>query len=288
MITVFTPTYNRAYIINKLYESLCRQDNKDFEWIIVDDGSTDNTEEVVTGFINQDKINIRFFRHQNGGKHRAINFAVKEAKGELFFIVDSDDHIYDNAIDIILNYYKDIKGNNEIAGLSFNRTYPDGSPIGLVSNFDIIDCSCLVFRYKYHIMGDQAEIYRTDILKQFPFPEIKGEKFCPEALVWNRIAQKYKLRFVKENICYSDYLEDGLTAKITQIRMQSPSASLIHYAELSSYDVPMRIKIRSYINFWRFAPCSNLKFREKTKMISGISLLFIPAAFLLHIKDNKR
>ena len=104
-ITIFTPTYNRDYIIINLYKSLLIQTLKDFEWLIIDDGSTDNTELLVSSFIKDNKINIRYIKQQNGGKHRAINKALEEAKGELFFIVDSDDQLVDNAIERILYYF---------------------------------------------------------------------------------------------------------------------------------------------------------------------------------------
>ena len=102
MITVFTPTYNRGYIIEKLYNSLVSQNYNEFEWLIVDDGSTDQTQELISNFITKGFIDIRYFKQENGGKHRAINKGVKLAKGELFFIVDSDDYLSNNALDRVL------------------------------------------------------------------------------------------------------------------------------------------------------------------------------------------
>ena len=117
LVTIFTPTYNRAYRLTALYESLCSQTCKDFEWLIVDDGSSDNTEELVNGWINENKIDIRYIKQQNGGKHRAINNGVKNARGILFFIVDSDDILPDNSIDRVAVHYKMIEGKSEFGGL---------------------------------------------------------------------------------------------------------------------------------------------------------------------------
>jgi glycosyltransferase involved in cell wall biosynthesis len=101
MITIFTPTYNRAYSLRRLYDSLCKQTSNDFEWLVVDDGSTDDTENLINSFIADGKVDIRYFKQANGGKHRAINFGVREARGELFFIVDSDDQVTPDAVEWI-------------------------------------------------------------------------------------------------------------------------------------------------------------------------------------------
>ena len=135
MITVFTPTFNRAYCLSSLYKSLCKQVNKNFEWLIVDDGSTDNTELLIKSFMNESEINITYFKQENGGKHRAINKGVSLAKGELFFIVDSDDYLSDNALERVIFHYSNIKDNPLFAGVSGMRYSVDGLKIGKKSNF---------------------------------------------------------------------------------------------------------------------------------------------------------
>ena len=109
LITVFTPTYNRAHLLQMLYDSLCKQTFNDFEWLIVDDGSKDDTESVVNTFIAEDRLDIRYIKQSNGGKHRAINRGVAEANGDLFFIVDSDDYLSNNGLELIEYYYEQIK-----------------------------------------------------------------------------------------------------------------------------------------------------------------------------------
>lgn len=183
MITVFTPTYNRAYILQSLYQSLQKQTSRDFEWLIVDDGSTDNSRILIENWIKEDIIRIRYLYQNNGGKHRAINYGAKEAHGELFFIVDSDDSLSENAIERIENYYKGIKDNPLFAGVYGLRCFPNGSRIGGECDFKILDCNSLDFRYKYKIKGDMAEVLRTEVIRQYPFPEFDGEKFCPISYV---------------------------------------------------------------------------------------------------------
>ena len=255
MITVFTPTYNRAHLLIRLYQSLTSQTFTDFEWLLIDDGSTDNTGDVVQGFISENKISIRFHQCSNGGKHRAINRGVKEAQGELFFIVDSDDWLPEDSLEVIVKYYDTIKYDESFAGVSGHRGYPDGSIVGGGQIEKFIDANALDIRYKYHITGDLNEVFRTSVLREIPFPEYEGEKFCPEALVWNRIAAKYKLRYFDKITYIADYQPGGLTANIVRVRMQSPMASTTCYQELLSHYIPLKQKVKAAINYWRFAAC---------------------------------
>ena len=130
--TVFTPTYNRAYIIEKLYYSLQRQTFRNFEWLVVDDGSSDNTEELFSRFQKEAPFSVRYIRVENGGKHRAINVGVKNAKGRLFFIVDSDDHLLEDALEKIQKAEQTIPRNtaDKYSGIRALRAYPDGKIIG--------------------------------------------------------------------------------------------------------------------------------------------------------------
>lgn len=288
MITIFTPAYNRAYILPKLYNSLILQTNKDFEWLIVDDGSTDNTEELINSYILESKIEIRYVKQLNGGKHRAINRGVQMAKGELFFIVDSDDYLSDNAVDRMNYYYYQIKDEDSFVGVSGIRIYPDGSKIGGSASYTVLDSNAVDFRLVHKVAGDMSEAYKIDILRKFPFPEIEGEKFCPEAVVWNRIAKVGKLRYFNEGIYICNYLPDGLTAKITKLRMDSPEASLICYSELTKMNISFVQKIKSGLNFWRFAFCSERTLFSKYQQIGFYNLILMPFGYIMHMIDNRK
>ena len=284
MITVFTPTYNRGHLLQRLYESLCHQTFKDFEWLIVDDGSTDNTADIVKPFIDGEGIHVRYIKQENGGKHRAINHGVREAKGELFLILDSDDSIPDDSLSLINEYYSQIKDDYRFGGIAGYMAHHDGTIIGHGNDNELIDASSIEMRYRYHIVGDMCEVFRTDVLREFPFPEIEGEKFCPEALVWNRIAQKYKLRIFKKVIYYRDYLEGGLTSKIVRIRMQSPIASMLCYSELCVQKIPFAQKIKAAINYWRFRFCSD---SGNKPALSSLWLFTMPIGYMMYLFDKK-
>ena len=254
-ITVCTPTYNRAHLLNKLYTSLKKQNYNSFQWIIVDDGSTDDTEAIVNEFIKENNINIRYIKKKNGGKHTALNIGIDNAEGELFWIVDSDDYIIDDALKYIWNKWCELKDKENFAGLSALRGYENKKVIGTTVNEEYIDADVLTYRYKYRVLGDKSEIYRTDILKKYKFPEYREEKFLTEAVVWNRIANDgYKIRWFNKVIYICEYLEGGLTNTSDKNIMDSWQGTTLYYKELLSYkQVPLKDKIlngaRAYLHY---------------------------------------
>ena len=283
LITVFTPTFNRVDFLPKAYKSLKKQEYKNFEWVIVDDGSIDNTEVVVNSFIQDDEVVIHYIKQQNGGKHKAINKGVSVAKGELFLILDSDDTIPENSLSIIEKHYFDVKCISTIGGVCGLMAHHDGTIIGCRNVSSSMDISSIEMRYKYGFVGDVCEVFRTEVLREFPFPEIENEKFCPEALVWNRIATKYKLHYFNEVIYYRDYLDDGLTSKIVRIRMNSPIASMMCYAEMNQLDIPVKDKMKAAINYWRFRLCYHGN--NSYPKLNGVWNVVAPLGWLMHLKD---
>lgn len=224
MITVFTPIYNRAYVIESLYLSLLRQTSHNFEWIILDDGSTDNIAELVNQW--NCKLNpfpIKFIQQKNGGKHRAINRGVKEARGDAFFIVDSDDYLTNNAIQAVENWWNNIAEDDDFAGVSGVRAQNNrGASEKQTVSDKYIDATNLE-RMKYDLCGDKAEVYKTAILKQYPFPEFDNENFITEAVVWDKIAKDgYKIRWYNQVIYICEYKEDGLTRNIEKKLSENP------------------------------------------------------------------
>lgn len=286
IITVFTPTYNRSHLLPTLFESICRQTFKDFEWIVVDDGSSDNTQEVMEKIMTEKHdFPIRYIKTANGGKHRAVNCGVKEAKGELFFIADSDDQLTDDALQVVAETYEQVRDNPLIGGVCGLDSDKEGKIIGSGLPQDIIDCNTVDIRYKYYVTGDMKEVFLTRVLRETPMPEIPGEKFSPEALTWYRIAKKYQLRFINRPIYIAEYQPDGLTSRIVRIRMESPVASMLCYQELTTYSIPLKEKIKAAINYWRFRLCAK-KGTEKPQL-SWYWNVFMPLGWLMHKRDKK-
>lgn len=285
-ITVFTPTYNRAKTLPLLYESLERQSCKSFEWIIVDDGSVDETESLCRYWEESSSFFVRYFKQANGGKHRAINKGLALAKGDLFFIVDSDDILPPNAIERILFHYHSIGDDSTFAGVCGLKASFSRQLISKGIDFNILDCTSIEIRSKYHVKGDMAEVYKTSVIKQFPFPEFEGEKFCPEALVHNRIALQYRLRYFSEITYLCEYRKDGLTASIDRIRMKSPNSTCLCYFEYLHCPIPVSLRIRYAINYWRFYFC--LLDRRNIMHPPVWAYSMIPIGFIYHLYDLLR
>lgn len=270
MITVFTPTYNRAYIIDKLYKSLLNQSVKDFEWIVIDDGSTDNTEEYFNSICkNGNPFEIVYIKQKNGGKHRAINKAVQIAKGELFFIVDSDDYLMPNAIEKLTEWYKGLDSSKTWAGVSGARGYNPETPIGGIGGKRRYVDAKNTEREKYNLLGDKAEAYFTDVLKKFPFPEFDGENFITEEVVWNAIAYDgYYVRWYKDIIYICNYLEDGLT-KSGNSKNQNNPQGVLYWAkqQLKIFNKNFKKKLRA-INAYYEVAIKTKKIKEIAKELS--------------------
>lgn len=285
MITVFTPTYNRAYILPQLYRSLQQQTCYNFEWLIVDDGSHDNTENLVKKW--QQEVNsfpIMYIKQPNGGKHRAINTGLTQAHGEWFFIVDSDDWIPNDAIHKIIKHIQVLPKNSDLAGICGFKARKDGKPLGNCAKLqEGTDASMIEIRQKYHIKGDMAEVFKTDILRQFPFPEFEGEKFLNEAVVWNKIAEKYVLRYIPEILYFCEYRADGLTKSIRKRYRNSPYGTMCLYDSVfKNAHFCLKEKIRCAILYWRYLWARKTVYQTAPKWI----FLFWPAGVCLYIYDR--
>lgn len=225
--TIFTPSYNRAHTLPRLFDSLKKQTFQDFEWLIVDDGSTDETQKIIEEIQRSEKtFPITYLKTENGGKHRAINLGLNHANGTLFFIVDSDDYLPENSLETMDLMEKSIppEQKHEFAGVCGQRYYIEKEvAIGTTFNgCDVLDITTLE-RAKYNITGDKSEVVYTEVFRKFPFPEIPGEKFCTENVVWDRIAHAgLKFRFFNADVYRCDYLNDGLTKHGLKLYADNP------------------------------------------------------------------
>lgn len=287
MITILTPTFNRAHLLPRLFESLTHQTDFDFEWLVIDDGSTDGTSDLFAGktFLSA-PFPIRYYRQENGGKHRALNAGVKQAKGDFIFIADSDDWLLPQSVAIVGQHASAIADDNTFAGVAGLDVFDDERIVGTGLPQDIIDCNAMDIRYRYHVDGDLKEVFKTTVLQEFPFPEIQDERFCPEQLVWFRIAQKYKLRYFNTPIYVAEYQPNGITASIIRVRMLAPQATCMMYAEMLAYKIPFKEKIKAAINFWRFKACAPSRVMITT-LKGGWRWCYL-IGMLLHWRDKRQ
>ena len=210
-LTVFTATYNRKYLLEDLYNSLVSQQFKDFEWLVIDDGSTDTTKPFMELCKRENKIAINYFYKENGGKHTAINYGVSKAKGDLMFFVDSDDILTENALQLLADEWETIKNNKSINGIV--GLFQDEKGVLLGDTFDesIKEVPFAAIYYKHNLKGDKAVAFKTEILKKYPFPEKEGITFVFEAVVWHAMSKKYKTKCINTPIQIVSYQPSGLS-----------------------------------------------------------------------------
>ena len=239
--TIMTPTYNRCNLLKRLYDSIVNQNRNDVEWLVVDDGSTDNTREVVESFLKDGKLKIRYIYQENGGKYKAYNTGIDKAEGELFFCVDSDDVLTDNALDILEYEYDKIKANKGVAGIVSlkidcdDKVLSDFLPDGEILHF-------YELKNKYKVFGEFCIIYFLSVLKNFRYPDVSPEKFVTDSVLYDRIDKEYKMFTVNKvmNIC--EYQSDGLTSIIRTNMIKNPTGYKIYY--MQRIDMPCSFKER--------------------------------------------
>jgi len=203
--TVFTPTYNRAAKLHRVYESLCAQTMSDFEWLIVDDGSTDETEMTVRVWIDEGRFPIRYIRQHNHGKHVAFNTGVANALGEFFLSADSDDRFVPEALERFAFHWSAIPGEQRDCFVGATCLCKDekGALVGNRFPSDVIDSNSAEIRYRYKVNGEKWGLLRTAVLREYPFPAMdrrNGYGIVPEDVVWLQIALRFKTRFFNESL----------------------------------------------------------------------------------------
>lgn len=234
-VTVFTPTYNRAYILGDLYHSLQRQTCMDFEWLIVDDGSADDTKTLVASWQGEENpFPIRYIYQENGGKCRAINRGLKEADGRLFFTVDSDDYLTDDAIEKVIRWDGELPADGHFCGYAGNM----GTALGVTTNRlfpgDYLDGTALN-RYD-RVDGERAFVFYTEIHRKYLYPEFPGEKFLTEAVTWDLMAHDgYKMRFYNDIIRIWEYKDDGLTQAGYRVFLENPQGTGLFFRQKAEF-----------------------------------------------------
>ncbi len=292
--TVFTPTYNRGYILPELYRSLQQQTYVDFEWMIVDDGSSDETETLVAQWQNEkNAFQIIYIKKENEGKPRAINTGLEKAAGRYFFIVDSDDHLYPYALEKMSGWCREIDDIPNIIGAGAARGYPDGTymkgiPPDIPQN-GYIDASNLERKY-YNLDADMCEAYKTELFRKFPMATWPGEKFAPEQISINEIALSgYQVRWHPDIIYVCEYLPDGLTRGSFCLEKNNPMGYAMMYNHMLRY--PTLSKKQKF-----FAACQHIAlsccgnhpgYIWKSKHM-GYTILALPMGLVLSIRRKRQ
>lgn len=250
-LTVFTPSYNRANYLHRAYHSLVSQTYKHFEWIIIDDGSTDNTGDIVQAFMQEGKLNMQYHYQENGGKHSAFNRAIQLAKGSFFIVIDSDDAVKTNAFETLIKYWMEIPDADKqhfigVTGLCQNQ---HGNLVGDRYPYSPFDSTPTESYFKHKIKGDKFGMMRTDILSQYRFPELKAS-FYPEAFLWFTIGKKYKTRYINEFLLINYIEAKESLSKLGHLSRENAVVLSDYYLFL----------INDFFKYCRYMPVSFIKY----------------------------
>ena len=288
-LTVFTPTYNRAYILNQCYESLVRQSCKDFIWLIIDDGSTDNTKELVEEWMkNDNKFEIRYHYKKNGGMHTGHNAAYELIDTELNVCIDSDDFMPDNAVELIVNFWNKY-GSDKYSGIVALDVYKNGEVIGCKLPYK--KSTTLSGFYDNGGQGDKKLIYRTEVINKYPsYPEFKGEKFVPLDYKYLLVDQDYELLIMNEAVCVVEYMEDGSSKNMFRQYYKNPRGFSFMRKVHMIYDKKFINKFKNCIHYVSSSFISkNKEFISESpnKLMTIFSIPFGAILYLLIKHNNK-
>lgn len=285
LITVVTPAYNRGKILQNLYQSLKNQTTKEFIWLVVDDGSTDDTEALVMGYQEEASFQVNYVKKENGGKHTALNVAIEQVKTELFFIVDSDDILTSDAIETVLSDWEH-KRDDTLCGLSYLRGFDAAAVIGDSFPNDGERDTFISMRYNRGVGGDKAEVWVTGCLKEFGgFPVFDGEKFISESVLWIKIARKYEMIHRNKIIYITEYLKGGLSKTGRTLRFKCPQGMAYGSLETMTNDFTWIIRLKEtllYIVYSKFGKKS-LQEMLRCPFPLWVSLAYLPGVLLYRI-----
>lgn len=286
-LTVFTPTYNRADLLHRGYEALKRQTSKDFLWLIIDDGSADNTREVVEGWMKYDNgFEIRYAYKENGGLHTGYNKAIELMDTEICVCIDSDDWMPDDGVETILSTWqartiKDVAG---IVGLDYIE---ENKPIGGVLP-EVEKCHIYDLDFKYHHCGDKKIVIRVDLFKQVaPQPTYNGEKNFNPMLMIDKIDLNYEWLIINKNLCFVDYQPDGMANGIFRQYLNSPNSFAAMRIEYFKFPgTSLLYKLKQYIHLGSSACLAkNVSWLNKApRPFVGYMLLPLGYIFSLYIR----
>ena len=287
-LTVFTPAYNRAHTIGRTYKSLCQQTCKDFKWLVVDDGSTDNTKELIKGWIAEGIIEIDYLYQENQGMHGAHNTAYRNIDTELNTCIDSDDYMPDDAVEKILSFWKQY-GSDKVAGIIGLDATADGSIIGLKFPEGLTTTTLRGYYERLHGSGDKKMIYRTEVVKKYPqYPLFEGERSVGLAYLYNMIDADYELLVSNDVYVIVEYQDDGSSRGMWNQYWKNPKG----FAFLRKFDMVQtkswKRRIQDNIHYVSHSIRSkNNRFLMESPMKWLTFLCIVPGIILYYINKDK-
>lgn len=273
MLTIFTPTYNRADKLPRLYDSLCRQSSYNFEWLIIDDGSTDNTAEIAVAFTEEKRFSVRYIRKENGGKHTAYNLALEQAQGEWFLCVDSDDYLAEDAAGKLLDKLQDVQNasgliayKENINGKRLSGYFPQGLEQEKMHRLSLV----------HGCGGEFTLVFSTAFARKFPFPVFPGERFVTECVIYDQMDFWGEMVLFPEVITICEYQADGYSQNANAVMKKNPNGYCLYFLQRIDLQVKLLPRIIHAGKYWCFRwICGNksLKYKGKHKFLVALSII---------------
>ncbi|PEB56270.1 glycosyltransferase [Bacillus pseudomycoides] len=281
-LTVFTATYNRAYCLHHCYESLKHQTCKDFIWLIIDDGSSDHTKELVSSWIAENRIEISYHWQQNQGMHGAHNTAYEMMDTELNVCIDSDDYMPDDAVEKIISFWERY-GSDEVSGIIGLDSHTDGQIIGSKLPENMKRSTLFNLYNKYGVTGDKKLVYRTELTKKYPYPVFKNEKYVGLAYKYYMLDRQYEMLLMNEVLCCVEYLPDGSSMNMLNQYRRNPKGFAFYRKELMKLpSVSQSFKYRQAIHYVSSSLISkNRRFMSETPC-KTLTFFAIPFGIMLY------
>ena len=249
LLTVFTPAYNRAYTLHKCYESLKSQTNQGFKWLIIDDGSTDDTKELVSQWIAEGLLDITYHYQENQGMHGAHNTAYELIDTELNVCIDSDDYMPIDAIEKIADYWSKNRSDS-LAGFVGLDAFSDGTMIGTTLPTDVQAETLFNLYQKHGVKGDKKIVYRTELTRNYPYPLFEGERYVGLAYKYYKIDQTYMLGLMNEVLCIVEYLPDGSSNNMWHQYRKNPKGFAFYRLEnLKNPQASLSYKFKECVHY---------------------------------------
>ncbi|WP_078553413.1 glycosyltransferase family 2 protein [Bacillus alkalicellulosilyticus] len=283
MLTVFTPTYNRAYCLSSCYESLVSQTNKEFTWLIIDDGSTDNTKEIVQEWIDEGEIEIRYHWQENQGMHGAHNTAYELIDTELNVCIDSDDSMPSDAVEKITSFWE-ANRSDEVSGIIGLDANSSGDIIGTKLP-EKMKRSTLFDLYNQHgVKGDKKVVYRTELSKRYPYPIFSDERYVGLAYKYFKLDEEFEMLLLNEVLCIVEYLPDGSSMNMLNQYRKNPKGFAFYRKELMKLTFAnTSFKFRQAVHYVSSSLLmKNWKFIKETPC-KLLTLLAIPLGCILFL-----
>jgi glycosyltransferase involved in cell wall biosynthesis len=293
LVTVLTPTFNRSLYLERLFESLQSQHFKAFEWLVVDDGSTDETESLVARLAGESEFEVRYVRQHNQGKHIALNTGVRHASGEYTAVIDADDWYEPNALQRLVAEWEMIGDPSSYAEVQALCADPSGNLIGDRFPCDTrLDSDAFEMAYIHRVGGDKVGMQRTAVLREFPFPDEFHGVYVSEALIWFQIAEKYQTRYINEILGRKEYLAGGITDNEYRkaIERAGPRRQYFRQVAQTRRPLPKRDRMRAYANWARNARLSGVGLRDEAATARDpiAFLTLAPFGALMSVRDRRR